>query len=126
MKIAEALASSQDVTVNPDGDCELAGVSLPGLPEGLLVVAFKRIEEGEFGFTGQGIIGGPLGMGPLFIIKPDKGWVFKYDMTRAIYNPARAFDEPKDILIRFRVKDTVQEVAIRRLSADPLFVQFED
>lgn len=127
MEVKEALASGQDVTIKPDGSAEMAGVSLPGLPEGLLVVGYREAENGDLVLYG-GVVKTAVSktFGPQFIVKLAPGYGRVYDILRDEHHIVKAYDKPKEIVVRFCVRNTAEEVAIRQASRDPLFVRFEE
>ncbi len=115
MNSTEALASGQDVTVKPNGDCELAGVSLPGLPEGLLLVGYREPTMNEAVlFDGTIRFDLPKTSGPQLIIKSAQGYRFKYDIQTNEYFVVKLYDVPKRITARFDVRDVKEEEEVVR------------
>lgn len=126
MTVAEAMATRQDVVVNPDGSAAPAGIELPGLPEGVLAVGLRVPVEGEFMWGGDG----PSSWNkswtfPALVVKPAPGWNFVYDITKDRYRPVRAYPAPKLILARFSVKDSHEENLVRNLQDLPGFAGFD-
>lgn len=83
MKIAEALATGQDVTVKSDGSAELTGVNLPGLPDGVVAVAYRDAEATEFTIWDGNIR--TTTFGKQLIVKPATGYEFAYQVTMNRY-----------------------------------------
>ena len=120
MNSAEALASGQDVIVKPNGDCELAGVSLPGLPEGMLLVGFREANEGEFAFHDGFAKQWPKGFNGL-IVKTAPGFDFFYDILYGRYVPRKLYTRPKHIAVHFVINNSSEEDAVRNLKKFPGF-----
>lgn len=128
MNSAEAIATGQDVVVNPDGSAEAKGIDIPGLPEGVVAVAYRVPKSGEFALGTRNELSrlNESWKWPALIVKPAPGWEFRYSVTENCYRRVRPWVTAKRIIGHFLVTDSQEEEAVRALKSTPGFDRFEE
>lgn len=126
MKVAEALATGQDVVVNADGQAEVAGIALPGLPEGVVALGYKNLKRGDFWMQGEVIRQSNGGDTTLRVltVRPSPGYRMIYSITLGQYVSTRIFEAPKEYVAHFKAKDAFEEEVILALQSYAGFVRF--